>query len=66
MLLSATTAVLVTSIAGVETIEVKVGSSTVLPSLSIPSSEVSLTDEEVALIAETIKVFETPPELTAS
>ena len=66
MLLSATTAVFVTSISGVETIEVKVGSSTVLPSLSIPSSEVSLTDEEVALIAETIKVFETPPELTAS
>ena len=47
---SLTVAVFVTSIVGLASIAVYVGSSVVLPSVSSPSSEVSLTVEPLALV----------------
>ena len=63
---SLTVAVFVTSIVGLASIAVYVGSSVVLPSVSSPSSEVSLTVEPLALVDDTIRVLDTPPEFTAS
>ena len=63
---SLTVAVFVTSIEGLASIAVNVGSSVVLPSASSPSSEVSLTVEPLALVDDTIRVLDTPPEFTAS
>ena len=68
--LSLTIAVFVTSIAGFGSVKVTVGSfvgsPSALPSVGNPSSEMSETSLVLpGLLATTVTVFDTPPELTA-
>ena len=67
--LSLIVAVLVTSIdellGGVIVVRVIVGSFSVLPSVSSPSSEMSLTTVPPGLVATAATVLDTPPALTA-
>ena len=66
--LSVTVAVLVTSIDGdsvVVEVVIIVGSFTVFPSVSSPSSETSLTVMPLGLVAEASTVLDTPPAFAA-